>query len=118
MKNRLSLSILTACIISLLTVFFTDNQYLHTLDNKIHNLYFRLRGNLERREPPPIVIVFIDELSLAYTGQRSPTPRDFLANVLTKLIEKKPKVIGLDILLDKTYEKASDEMLQEVLQKA
>jgi CHASE2 domain-containing sensor protein len=62
-----------------------------------------------------IVIVAINEGTLAQFVYRSPVDREFLANLLKTLEKKGPKVIGLDILFDQATEPDKDELLKEAL---
>jgi adenylate cyclase len=62
-----------------------------------------------------IVIVAINEGTLAQFVYRSPVDREFLANLLKTLEKKGPKLIGLDILFDQATEPEKDELLKETL---
>jgi adenylate cyclase len=62
-----------------------------------------------------IVIVALDEATLAQFPYRSPIDREFLANLLRTLEAKRAKVIGLDVILDQPTEEAKDEKLKATL---
>ncbi|MBJ7257833.1 MAG: adenylate/guanylate cyclase domain-containing protein, partial [Akkermansiaceae bacterium] len=62
-----------------------------------------------------VVIVAINEGTLAQFVYRSPVDREFLANLLKTLEKKGPKVIGLDILFDQATEPDKDDLLKESL---
>ncbi len=62
-----------------------------------------------------IVLVVIDEVTLADLPYRSPVDRQFLAELLTYLDSVQVKAIGLDLLLDQATERAKDERLGQVM---
>jgi class 3 adenylate cyclase len=66
-------------------------------------------------QDPNIVVVAIDEQTLAQLKYRSPVDRAFLANLLTKLISDKPRAIGIDLLFDQPTEPEKDAALEKVL---
>lgn len=66
-------------------------------------------------QDPNIVVVAIDEQTLAQLTYRSPVDRGFLANLLTKLISDKPRAIGIDLLFDQKTEDEKDAALEKVL---
>ena len=71
-------------------------EFLKTIETKLYDLHFTLRG--VRHPGDQVVIVGIDEKSLAALG-RWPWPRSILANLVRTLSEAGAKVIALDILL-------------------
>ena len=76
--------------------FGTDKPaLLQALDNQLTSAMFRWRG----AEPPrhPIIIVDIDEKSLARIGQW-PWPRDTVARLVEQISRQGAKVIGLDMM--------------------
>ncbi len=88
------LCVLLACLLFL--SFGTEKPaLLHSLDNQLVSAMFRWRG----AEPPrqPIVIVDIDERSLAQLGQW-PWPRDIVAQLIDRLRQQGARVIGLDMI--------------------
>ena len=62
-----------------------------------------------------IVLIVIDEDTLAGLPYRSPVDRDFLSGLLTHLDDAGVGVIGLDLLLDQPTEPAKDERLRRVM---
>src|SRR5262249_52391734 len=70
--------------------------FLKTVENKLYDLHFTLRG--VRHPGDQIVIVAVDENSLATLG-RWPWPRSMLARMVRTLTEAGAKVIAIDILL-------------------
>ncbi|MGA9795879.1 MAG: adenylate/guanylate cyclase domain-containing protein [Rhizomicrobium sp.] len=66
-------------------------------------------------QDPNIVVVAIDEQTLAQLTYRSPVDRAFLANLLSKLISDRPRAIGIDLLFDQKTEPEKDAALEKVL---
>ncbi len=68
-------------------------------------------------EPPDaaIVVVAINEDTLASFPYRSPIDRRFLADLLTTIAARSPRAIGLDLLLDQPTEPDKDEALRRTL---
>jgi len=64
---------------------------------------------------PDIVIVAIDEDTMAQLPYRAPIDRGFLADVLSGLAQTGPRAIGIDVLFDQPTEPAKDEALRRVL---
>ncbi|HEY4125988.1 MAG TPA: adenylate/guanylate cyclase domain-containing protein [Rhizomicrobium sp.] len=64
---------------------------------------------------PEITIVAIKEETLKRFPYRSPLDRAFLSDLLVKIAAAKPKVIGLDFLLDDPTEPAKDEKLRKTI---
>lgn len=62
-----------------------------------------------------IVIVALDEATLAQFSYRSPIDRAFLADLLTTLQAKGAGVIGLDVILDQPTEDAKDALLSKTI---
>lgn len=62
-----------------------------------------------------VVIVYVDEKSLAPYPYLTPIDRAHLSAVLEKIAAAKPRVIAIDILFDRASEPAKDEHLAQVL---
>ena len=63
-----------------------------------------------------IVIIGIDNETIEKVGLKWPWPRNLYAQVISKVLEGSPKVIGIDFLfLGKSVNPANDEALREVL---
>jgi len=62
-----------------------------------------------------IVVVAVNEDTLAQFPYRSPVDRGFLANLLTAIAAKHPRAIGVDFLFDQPTEPAKDDALKHVL---
>ncbi len=84
------------------------------------NLYaqdrlMRFRGNLS--EPDDIVIVAIDDASVARLG-RFPWSRTYTAQILDKISAAVPKAIALDVLYSEPTDQAADKSLSDAIKKA
>jgi len=62
-----------------------------------------------------VVIVSIDETTLAKLPYRSPLDRNFLAKIIEKIIQGNPSAIGVDVLIDQPTEAEKDHRLRSVL---
>lgn len=62
-----------------------------------------------------IVIVGINEDTLAMFPYREPVDRGFLASLLLDIQAKHPRAVGMDILLDQATEDDKDDRLREVI---
>ncbi|MFO1155046.1 MAG: adenylate/guanylate cyclase domain-containing protein [Rhodospirillales bacterium] len=62
-----------------------------------------------------IVLIVVDETSLAGLPYRSPVDRQFLADLLSNLDAAGARAIGLDLLLDQATEAGKDECLARVM---
>ena len=85
-----------AVVAAVFVLFFRAPDFLTTMETKLYDLHFALRG---ARDPgDQVVIVAADEKSLATLG-RWPWPRSVLADLVTALSDGGAKVIAFDILL-------------------
>lgn len=66
-------------------------------------------------QDPTVVVVAVNEDTLRSFRYRSPIDREYLSGLLTTLAAKKPRAIGLDILLDQPTEESKDAALRETL---
>jgi CHASE2 domain-containing sensor protein len=71
--------------------------FLFLLELKGLDLLFLIRGSLP--PPPEIVIVAIDEPSLAEISKQWPWPRSIHAHLIEQLKKAGARVIGFDILI-------------------
>ncbi|HSS14692.1 MAG TPA: CHASE2 domain-containing protein, partial [Rhizomicrobium sp.] len=60
-------------------------------------------------QDPDIVIVAVNEDTLAQFPYRAPVDRQFMASLLSALGDKKPRAIGVDFLFDQPTKPAKDE---------
>ncbi len=88
-------------------------SFLTSLDNTANDL----RVAIQPAQPASkdIVVVALDEATLAQFPYRSPVDRGFLADLLVALQNKGAKVIGLDVILDQPTEEAKDLKLAQVI---
>jgi adenylate cyclase len=85
-----------ASAVVLAILFFLQPGFIRTLDFKLLDEHFRLRGG--RAPVVPIRIVAIDDASVEKLG-RWPWPRATLAQLIRRLADAKPRVVGLDVIL-------------------
>jgi len=67
---------------------------------------------------PDLVVVAIDEESARHLVVKVPTPRDYLARLVERVAAYRPRVIGIDILLDRPTEAKADWQLAQALRRA
>jgi len=78
-------------------IWFVAPSFLHIVEFNLYDQHFRLRGS--RPPNPQVVIVAIDEASLAAMG-RWPWPRPTLARLVQRLDEAGAASIAFDVLLN------------------
>jgi class 3 adenylate cyclase/CHASE2 domain-containing sensor protein len=84
------------------------------LENKVADI--RIAAMQPPQEPSSdVVIVALDETTLASFPYRSPVDRSFLANLIRQLDAKGAKVIGVDVIIDQPTEDTKDSELREVI---
>ncbi len=111
---RRSESVRLAVVLVGLALVLTATDLLGRWDNLFYDAQLRL---FQREPPAAVVIVAIDEESLATLG-RWPWPRRMHAQMVERLTEAGVKVIGMDILFvepDRT-DPAGDELLARAIQ--
>ena len=117
-KTKLWISSLIALGAIILSVFLSYTTLYQTLELKLLDLNFAIRGPLPINDSP-IVIVAIDDQSDEATPHRWPWPRSYYAHVIENLEEAGAAVIGIDVILDQPdkYGHGSDDTLAAVLEK-
>jgi adenylate cyclase len=83
-------------IVLMVALFLWAPEFLHTVENRLYDLHFKLRG--VQRPGDGVVIAAIDEKSLGALG-RWPWPRSLLGELIRVLSADGAKVIAVDILL-------------------
>ncbi len=83
-------------------------------DVRIGDIFLTEFAGMQEADPP-IVIVTIDEDTLAALPYRSPVDRAYLANLIATIDAADPRAIGIDILFDQPTEPAKDAALQKQL---
>ena len=97
--------IATGVVVLVFALYLWAPSFLKTVENKLYDLHFVLRG--PHYPGHQVVIVAIDEKSLAALG-RWPWPRSLLARVVRTLADDGAKAIALDIILSEP--EVSDEL--------
>lgn len=77
----------------------------------------RLSPRLDRQHPD-IALVYISNNSLQKYDYLSPIDRKFLSELITGIDSFNPRVIGLDVILDRHTEKSKDLLLRHTLKNA
>ncbi len=96
MKNfffKVAVAVVLALALS--TAYLVTPQAFFSLDNRLRDFMFVMRGELPKNDK--VVIVDIDEKSLQQYGQW-PWSRDLIAKLLYKLTDAKAGIIGLDMV--------------------
>ena len=110
--------ILPAAIIAVvafgMTLLLSSLSFFALLELKGLDLLFALRGELPA--PESIMIVAIDEPSMAEIGRQWPWPRSLHARLIQQLNKAGAKVIGFDILFAEPSEPDEDEELARILE--
>jgi adenylate cyclase len=110
MKNTLIKAGIAFMLSLLLSwVYLYNTQTLFSIDNKLHDLMFTLRGELP--ESDNVVIIDIDNKSLSKIGQW-PWSRDIISALLKNLTEAKAGIIGLDMVFAEP-DKSSPHLLKK-----
>lgn len=120
MPNFKTPLILSATIVAVaafgLTLLLSNLSLFSLMELKGLDLLFTLRGSLSA--PKDIVIVAIDESSMAEIGQQWPWPRSLHAQLIRQLNQAGAKVIGFDILFSEPSEPNEDQTLARALHDA
>jgi len=101
-----------ASAVALAILFFLQPGFIRTLDFKLLDEHFRLRGG--RAPVVPIRIVAIDDASLEKLG-RWPWPRATLAKLIRQLADAKPRVVGVDVILSEPEVSAEQRVADHLL---
>lgn len=111
----LAVSLAFVCLLNTSTFKRIENRFLdyRYLLRKIYDN----NGEGNVAEDIPIVIVLIDDESAMEYGYRSPTPRTLLADLIGALGGNGVTAIGIDVLLDRSYNEEEDILLEKVLRK-
>ncbi|KAA3614901.1 MAG: CHASE2 domain-containing protein [Calditrichaeota bacterium] len=102
----------------LLAYMLSFTNTINSLELKLVDMRFDIRGPLDIEESP-IVIVKIDDQSDGTLRHRWPWPRAYYASIIQNLNEAGAKVIGIDVMLDKAQPDSaeSDDELARALEK-
>lgn len=111
-----AMGLLVAIVASVLTQIFANLPLFALFELKGLDFLFALRGNVS--PPEQIVIVAIDEPSLAEMRRQWPWPRSVHARLIRQLDKAGAKVIGFDVLFAEPSVPAEDEDLERAIQEA
>lgn len=107
--------VVVAAIAASVAVLAVDQfQPLTNADNFIKDIEFAFAAH-DQPSDDRVRVVAIDEDTLHHLPYRSPIDRGMLAELLTRLDESHPRVIGIDILFDQPTEPAKDAALERVI---
>jgi len=117
---RVILAAATAIVLlagQLLPVLTDANTPLQSMESGTRDFLMRVRG---KQEPSSaIVILAIDDTSLAWVAEQWPWPRSLLAEIVSKLNEAGARAVGLDIfLIEESDEPSGDEALAQAMTEA
>ncbi len=113
--QALALTAIVAVVVGAPWWFIAPQVELITVDWR-----FRVRELLGRTPlwSQDLVIVAIDEESAKDLPMKVPTPRDYLARLIDRISEYKPRIIAIDILLDHPTNSDADRKLAEAIRRA
>ena len=94
MKKIFFIVAVLIAIVAGISIYLSSPSFLLTLDGRIRDVYFKIRGPV--KTTGNVVIVDIDEKSLGELGQW-PWRRDILAQILMNLTKAQAGIIGLDM---------------------
>lgn len=99
-----------------ITLLLSQMPFFTVLELKGLDLLFILRGPL----PPPesVIIVAIDEASMAEIGQQWPWPRSLHAQLIQKLKQAGARAIGFDVLFSEPSQAAEDQAFARAVQES
>lgn len=117
-KTKFWVSLLIALAAMSIAVFLSYSDIFRTIELKILDLSFSLRGSVPIQDSP-IVIIAIDDQSDESTPHRWPWPRSYYAKVIENLNKAGAAVIALDVILDQPdkYGPQHDDQLTAVLER-
>ncbi|HEY0105415.1 MAG TPA: adenylate/guanylate cyclase domain-containing protein [Rhizomicrobium sp.] len=104
-----------AIIVALLAMYAVDNvSFLTSADRFVQDWEVATRSPSAPQDAN-VAVVAVQESTLEHFAYRAPLDRGFLAQLLTALDAKGPKVIVLDYLFDQPTETAKDDALRTAL---
>ena len=117
--TRSGLWIATVAVLSALIAIFSV-QFLAPINNLEKKLADIRVAALEPPKPPSdkIIVIAIDEDTLAKLPYRSPLDRELISSLIERLDGAGAKVIGVDVLVDQPSEPAKDDRLSTILRTA
>lgn len=90
------------------------------MENRFQSFHYSFRASFLPSKVPsfPAVIVTIDDSSLEKSEPRSPINRKKLAEWIEEISLRKPELIVVDILLDRSVEESDDQALEKAIKRA
>ena len=98
-------------LVVLIVYLFSGSEFLRSFDNAAFDLGVKFSS--ARLASPDVVVVAIDDNSLGELGAW-PWPRDILADIVRRLSQAKPAVIGLALPFDKKQSSPGLEYIQQL----
>lgn len=128
LSNKISLGqvrllgflIVFAFFCSLASLVLQNTNLVSDWEDRFQSRYYLLKSYFTQPEAVdlPMILVLIDDHSLPYGTPRSPIDRTWLAGLVDEISSRKPALIGMNILLDRTGEPESDTLLANSLSSA
>lgn len=106
--------VLSSMVIAGIIFVFSQYPPLRTIETRFIDLQTTFLAD-QRKPNPDIVVVKINEGTLANFSYRHPIDREFLANIVEKILSGNPKAIGIDILFDQKSDPKKDKRLFDLL---
>jgi adenylate cyclase len=103
-----------ACFLSLTVLLHLP----HDVEHWSSDFVISKRSQHAKEQNRQIALVYISEATLAGYPYLSPIHRGLLADLITVIDKVNPKVIGLDIILDRDTEAGKDKLLQDAIRDA
>ena len=102
-RKRFTLGLATALIVGLICCLLSYFQFFYTLDQQNNDLLYRAQeSNSPSDISQKIVIVAIDDASLAELGRFSSWPRTIYTELVNTLNKNEARIIAFDILFSET----------------
>lgn len=101
-KKRFTLGLATALIVGLICCLLSYFQFFYTLDQQSNDLLYKGQSNFPSDNSQKIVIVAIDDASLAELGRFSSWPRTIYTELVNNLNRNEARIIAFDILFSET----------------
>lgn len=126
-KNRTSgpgllngVFLIGALVFSIMAALLHHTDLVKDWENRFQTSFYLIRTHFANPKSVdlPLVLIQIDDHSLSPAMSRSPIDRAYLADLLNRISEKDPALIGFNILLDRRVEQESDQLLADAIESA
>ncbi len=120
LRKDIVIDSLICCFAGIILLLLTTFRLFSPLDELMYDTFLDLRaGGTAAAQNSNIVIVAIDENSMAEIGQRWPWKRSSYAEVIDFLAQSGAKAIGIDLLfIEPSTDKTQDETLIKAIRQA